>query len=259
MNDGVAAFVAARAARPLPFAVPADARPQTAAEGYALQRRVHDAIVAGGRRRTGFKVACTTAATQAAMGTTGPAYGGMFDDTFAPSLDAALARCPTRFALECEIAVRIGGDVDPGQPWTAATIGDRISSCAIAAEIVHNRYGDLLQTGLPTLIAADFLHAAYALGDWRPLADAGPLDALRARMWIDGTLVAEDVASTVMGHPLASVAWLAGALAAAGLRLRTGDVVLTGAIVPPRWLDRAPLAARIEVDRLGHLASGGGR
>jgi 2-keto-4-pentenoate hydratase len=52
-----------------------------------------------------------------------------------------------------------------------------------------------------------------------------------------GAALAEGRGSDLLGHPLQAVVWLAGALAAEGLKLKPGDLVSLGSfspLLPPR-------------------------
>ena len=121
-----------------------------------------------------------------------------------------------------------------------------------AFEVVDNRrtQGQDTQTQLLTTISSNILNAGVVLGepvtDWRGIHLAG----CRGYMTINGELVGEGVGSDVMGHPLEPLAWLANALAAHGQELKAGMVVITGSIVPPKWLQAGDSAA-IGIEGLG--------
>jgi 2-keto-4-pentenoate hydratase len=72
-------------------------------------------------------------------------------------------------------------------------------------------------------------------------------------MTINGELVGEGMGSDVMGHPLEPLAWLANNLAERGISLSAGMVVITGSIVPPKWL-KAGDSATIAIDGLGEAS-----
>ncbi|HET8997714.1 MAG TPA: hypothetical protein VFN42_13685, partial [Acetobacteraceae bacterium] len=107
-----------------------------------------------------------------------------------------------------------------------------------AIEIVENRYGDLVELGTPTLIADQVYHAAAVVGDagtqdWRNL----DLLTLPGRIVVDGHIRDQGVGADLMGHPLNSLAWLAGSpVAAAFGGLRAGQVIMLGSVTPPVWL-----------------------
>jgi 2-oxo-3-hexenedioate decarboxylase len=50
---------------------------------------------------------------------------------------------------------------------------------------------------------------------------------------VDGDVVMTAAGAAVMGHPAASVAWLANQLAAAGEGLRAGQLVFSGGVTAP--------------------------
>ena len=101
-----------------------------------------------------------------------------------------------------------------------------------------------------TTIASNILNAGVVLGepvtDWRGIHLAG----CRGSMHINGELAGEGVGSDVMGHPLEPLAWLANTFAAQGRELTAGMVVITGSIVPPKWLKVGDTAV-ISIDGLG--------
>ena len=153
--------------------------------------------------------------------------------------------------VECEIAVRLARDLPPG-PCTAAQAGAAVGEMFAAIEVVENRYPALDAFGTPSLIADQVFHAAAVLGAARgtnplaPARDAGwagawrdlDIPRLAGRITIDGTERGHGMAADLLGHPLNSLAWLAGSeVAAAFGGLRAGQVVLLGSVTPPIWLD----------------------
>ena len=72
----------------------------------------------------------------------------------------------------------------------------------------------------------------FVLGAER--ADPRPLDlaALKVRVWKNEQPLSEGLGSAVQGSPLASVAWLANTLGSYGVELKSGDIILSGSLVP---------------------------
>ena len=107
---------------------------------------------------------------------------------------------------------------------------DAVGDLFAAIEIVENRYGDLAELGTPTLIADQMFHAAAVVGDpgttnWRVLDVA----SLPGRITVDGDVRGEGVGADLLGHPLNSLAWLAGSSVAAAFDgLQPGQVILLG-------------------------------
>jgi 2-keto-4-pentenoate hydratase len=67
---------------------------------------------------------------------------------------------------------------------------------------------------------------------------------------LDGMVIDRGSGRDVLGHPFHAVVWLAGHLAGMGMRLRAGDVVMTGSVVTTKFPD-GPAAYRFHVGGLG--------
>ena len=86
-----------------------------------------------------------------------------------------------------QFAVAVLDDLDGGDQ-VANRIGGLVRRPGAGWQIVENRYGELLELGVPTLIADQVFHAAAVLGDpgmqdWRSL-DIG---TLRGRLLVETT------------------------------------------------------------------------
>jgi 2-keto-4-pentenoate hydratase len=152
--------------------------------------------------------------------------------------------------VECELAVRLRQDLPPG-PCSREQAAEAVGELVAAIELVENRYGDLAELGTPTLIADQVFHSAAILGqagvsDWRQL-DMG---ALPGRIVVDGHVRDQGIGADLMGHPLNSLAWLAGsAVAQAFGGLKAGQVVMLGSVTPPVWLT-GPAVVTVEFSAL---------
>ncbi len=82
------------------------------------------------------------------------------------------------------------------------------------------------------------------LGEW--LNVWPELANVRAALSEGETEIASGLGSAALGHPFASVAWLADNLAKHGDRLRAGDIVMTGNLIKGQFPDRpTPTAMRL--------------
>jgi 2-keto-4-pentenoate hydratase len=243
-EQAAAALHEARLRRHPIQALPAHIAPRTEAEGAAVQRALAGRTGAGSPG--GFKIGATAQRMQEYLGLQGPAAGFM---ALSNLLHSGIT---VRFAdfihpgVECELAVRLARDLPPG-PCTAEQAADAVGDLIAGIEIVENRYGELLELGLPTLIADQVFHAAAVLGepdtrDWRSL----DLGALRGDLVVDGHRRGEGVGADLMGHPMNCLAWLAGsAVAAAFGGLRAGQVIMLGSVIPPVWMT-GPASVTVE-------------
>jgi 2-keto-4-pentenoate hydratase len=216
---------------PLPAAI----APRTEAEGAAVQRALSHR--AGAASPGGFKIGATARRMQEYLGLSGPAAGFMAVGDLYHSGATAKFASYLRPGVECELAVRLARDLPPG-PCSPEQAADAVGDLFAAIEIVENRYGELKALGTPTLIGDQVFHAAAVLGepgmqDWRSL-DIG---ALRGRLVVDGHQRDEGVGADLMGHPMNSLAWLAGSSVAAAFGgLKAGQVIMLGSVTPPVWL-----------------------
>ncbi len=234
-EDVVDSFLRCRDGRPEWIGIPPGQRPRTLQEGYRIQAAVHRALERRGVRRVGYKIGSTSRAGQRAFGLLDPIYAGIFANTQCSSLAEALSARLMAPSVECEIAVKIGREIDGSDPAFAdESVADAIEWCAIACEVIDDRYGAITKADVPTLLADDFYHANFVLGasvaGWREL----DLSHLRAFIEINGAVASgcsEDVFTCVE-----SVRWLASKLAAEQRTLRAGEIVLTGSLVSPTRL-----------------------
>src|SRR5262245_10048611 len=239
-------LVAARTSREL-LVPPSEKQPLTAAEAYAVQDRLREALVSRGDRVIGWKTGLTSAVTQGMFQASEPVSGFLL----ASGVYASGAAIPmTRFttlAVEAEIAFVMGEDLaGPGVTPPRALLA--VAGALPALELVDMRY-----TGKPTVddLVADGVYAnAIVLG--APLLSVAAIDlALEGVVYeLNGAMVATNTAAEVLGSPLTALVWLANQLGARGLGLRAGDVVMSGSIstlLRPRASD----TARATFTRLG--------
>jgi len=215
--------------------LPAEIAPRTEAEGAAVQRALSHR--AGAASPGGFKIGATARRMQEYLGLSGPAAGFMAVGNLYRSGAAVRFADFIRPGVECELGVRLARDL-PAAPCTPEQAADAVGELFAAIEIVENRYGELLELGVPTLIADQVFHAAAVLGepgieDWRSLG----VRALRGRLVVDGHQRDEGVGADLMGDPMNCLAWLAGSSVAEAFGgLKAGQVVMLGSVTPPVWL-----------------------
>jgi len=231
--------------------LPADIAPRTNDEGAIVQ--VALAGLLGAIPPGGFKIGAISRRMQENLGISAPIAGFMQACDIHDSGVALPYAAFRGVGVECELAVRLARDL-PAVPTDAATAAFAVGELFAAIEIVENRYGQpptggLKVLGVPTLIADQMFHAACVIGaasDWRGL----DLTTLRGRLLRDGVEVDSGLGGDLMGHPIASLAWLAGSPEAHAFGgLRAGQVVMLGSVTPPLWLD-GPARVTVQFDHL---------
>jgi 2-keto-4-pentenoate hydratase len=234
-------------------ALPGEAAPADEAEGYQVQRAVHDLLLPATGPLVGYKIGCTSKVMQEYLDIPHPCGGGVF----ARGVHASGAQLRhgdyVRVGVECEIAVRLARNLLASEePFTAEWVMEAIEAYLPAIEIVDDRYEQWETLGAPTLVADDFFAAGCVLGEPVARTAAPDLLAVTGRALINGTEVGRGTGADVLGHPHHALAWLANHLANEGEGLHAGQIVLTGSLVKTVWL-KAGDHVVMELEGLGRV------
>jgi 2-keto-4-pentenoate hydratase len=241
----------ARRSRTPLAALPPDQVPASEAEGYRVQRALHDLMLPQAGPLVGYKIGCTSAVMQQYLDIPHPCGGGVFARGVHDSGAGLRFADYVRVGVECEIAVRLARDLSPSEePFTAEWVMEAIDAYFPAIEIVDDRYVKWETLGAPTLVADDFFAAGCVLGEAVPRSAAPDLLKVAGRAIINGTEAGRGTGADVLGHPHNALAWLANHLAAEGRGLHAGQIVLTGSLVKTIWLNAGD-TVQMELDGLG--------
>jgi 2-keto-4-pentenoate hydratase len=236
--------------------LPPEATPTDEAEGYRIQRAVHDLLLPQVGPLVGYKIGCTSKVMQDYLGIPHPCAGGVFERVVHQSGVSLLADDFVRVGVECEIAVRLARDLAPSEePFTAEWVGEAVEAYFPAIEIVDDRYEQWETIGVPTLIADDFFAAGCVLGEAIARPSVRDLLQVAGRALINGVEEGRGTGADVLGHPHNALAWLANHLASEGKGLHAGQIVLTGSLVKTIWL-KAGDRVVMELQGLGRVEAG---
>ena len=225
--------------------------PADEAEGYEVQRALHDLLLPHVGPLVGYKIGCTSQVMQDYIGIPHPCGGSVFQKGVHESGAKLAAADYVRVGVECEIAVRLKRDLAAGEaPFTAEWVGEAVEAYHPAIEIVDDRYVKWESMGAPTLIADDFFAAGCVLGEAVPRSSVPDLKAVKGRAIVNGEEVSHGTGADVLGHPHNALAWLANHLVDEGKGLHAGQVVLTGSLVKTVWLEAGD-SVKMELDGLG--------
>jgi 2-keto-4-pentenoate hydratase len=234
-------------------ALPPEIAPKDVAEGYRVQRAVHDLLLPQTGGMIGYKIGCTSKVMQQYLDIPHPCGGGVFARGVHESGVSLRAAEYVRVGVECEIAVRLARSLSAGQgPFTADSVAGAIEAYLPAIEIVDDRYERWETLGAPTLVADDFFAAGCVLGAAVSRAAAPDLLAVEGRALINGSEEGRGTGADVLGHPHHALAWLANHLAGEGRGLHAGQLVLTGSLVKTVWL-KAGDHVVMELEGLGKV------
>jgi len=205
--------------------------PRTRAEGYAVQAGL-DARTAA--PLFGWKIAATSAAGQAHIGVDGPLAGRLLRERVRQLGEEVPFGANHMCVAEAEFAFRMGSDLPPrAVPYTVAEVMAAVATLHPAIEIPDSRFDDFTIVGAAQLIADNACAHDFVLGPAAP--DGWRLVNLASHPVVEwvGATRREGLGSNVLGDPRVALAWLVNELSGIGDTLRAGDVVTTGACVPP--------------------------
>ena len=222
-------------------------------DAYAVQREYLKLLGQVQGEVAGYKLAYTTATMQQRAGWHEPCAGALMSTTIYHSPASLRSSLYQRLGMECEVAVQLSADLPAsGAPYTRDMVAEAVGAVMAAFEVIDMRLPEGMDGLARTLtsVATNISNAGAVLGapvtDWRNL----DLAAARGTASINGEEVGAGYGSDVMGHPFEPLAWLANKLAAEGESLKQGAIVITGSIVPPKFLETGDRAL-VSVDGLG--------
>src|SRR5262249_21654556 len=212
-------------------ALAADVAPRDEAEGYQVQRALHDLMLPETGAIIGYKIGCTSNVMQDYLNIAHPCGGGVFARGVFESGARLNAADYVSVGVECEIAVRLLRDLAPSEePFTAEWVMEAVYASFPAIGIVDERFQNLQKLGAQPLSADDFFAAGCVLGEAVARSSAPHLPEVTGRAIINGVEAGTGTGADVLGDPHNALAWLANHLAASGKGLHAGQIVLTGSL-----------------------------
>ena len=188
---------------------------------------------AAGATVYGHKVGLSSPVMQQMMGVDEPDYGHLLSDMAVGSSSvtgeetvSAGRYCYPR--VEVEVAFVLGENL-PGEGCTEDDVIAATEAVAPAIELIDSRIRDW-DIRIADTIADNASSAGYVLGEDRVKPTDIDLLGIDARLLRNGEQVAEGRSDAVLGNPVTAVAWLARKVAAFGVTLEAGHVVLPGSV-----------------------------
>ena len=208
----------------------------TVDEAYRIQLRIMEMKKSSGQVVAGKKIGLTSLAMQTMLGVKEPDYGHI--------LNGMVVMEGEKIPMAELIAPRIEGEIafvlkeDLRGPGVTLTEVIRCTEGVIPAlEIIDSRVRDW-KIKLPDTVADNASSARIVLGGVLTSPASIDLRTVGMVMEKNGEVLGTAAGSAVLGNPANAVAWLANKLAAYGIPLRKGEVILSGALTAA-----APVAA----------------
>ncbi len=236
MTESIAAAAAtlieARRANAHLDALPADQKPATMADAYAIQTHVVSELRDPGPE-FGFKIGATNDKAQALLGAEEPFYAELIPALTVDAPHTVAAADLPMIVIEPEFAFKLSKDVtDTGTPWTRESLSEIIEEMAVGIEIVATPYREWTKVGVASLVADNGAHGLWIKGEsttnWRDT----DLASAPVTLTVNGEETSTGTGANVLGHPIDSLAWLANKLIADGRHISAGQYVTTGSATP---------------------------
>jgi 2-keto-4-pentenoate hydratase len=215
------------------------------ATGYsvqALQRDEAGALV-------GWKLGVTSRAKQAQVGVDSPIRGFLAASHVLDVGESLTVDEHINPRAEPEIVFVMGHDL-AGEHVTAIDVLRATSGVAAGIEIIDSRYRDYRFT-MADVVADNSSAGRFVVGTPVP-ADGIDLRLVGVVFEHRGQVVATASGAATLGHPAAAVAWLVRSLAAEGLGLAEGDVILSGGLTAAVAVSAGDVVVA-SIDRLGSV------
>jgi 2-keto-4-pentenoate hydratase len=207
-------------------------RPQTRADGYAVQARLAQRSASP---LFGWKIAATSQAGQAHIAVDGPMAGRLLRERVRESGGHVPLVGNHMRVAEAEFAFRLGVDLPPRRaPYRVAEVVSAVATLHPAIEVPDSRYEDFTIVGAPQLIADNACADYFVLG---PAAPSGWRSIDLAAHGVMGRVndepPREGIGANVLGDPREALTWLVNELVRLNVAVAAGEVVTTGTCLAP--------------------------
>ena len=216
-------------------------------EAYRIQLALVDRRCTGGVRQVGWKVGLTAKAIQDQFKVHEPVFGCLLSEGRVESGRVFRFDDLIQPGFENEICIVLGRDLS-GADLPIAEVARAVDRCHPALEIIETR-GDFTRQ-LALALVDNAQQKFFVIGAPVKLTADLDLSTIGARVLVNGAEVGAGRGDAVLGHPLRSVAWLAGKLAAYGRGLRAGDHIMSGSFTRQFPITRGD-RVRTEFERVG--------
>ena len=203
--------------------------------------------IAAGEKAIGWKVGFGASQAMQRFGLTAPLVGFLMETGLVPSGGGVSLAGWVKPVAEPELAIHIGKDLAGGADETATRAA--IAAIGPAIELADL---DPPPEDVAIALSGNIFQRHVILGPADSSRAGGRLDGLTARVRRNGAEVAAtaDLQANT-GEVVAIVRHVAAVLAGCGERLRAGEFVITGSIVPPFFLDAEDGDFGLDLEPLG--------
>jgi 2-keto-4-pentenoate hydratase len=195
------------------------------AAGLPAQLARRSQLLADGAKALGWKVGFNMPAVQRAFGISQPISGFLTTAALVPAGGSHSLAGAAQPMAEPEVAVHIGAELAVDCDAGAAEAAIVAFGPAIEVADVDSSLTDLTE-----IVGTNVFHRAVRLGP--PVAGV-PIAGIVARVALNGEPFGEANPLEATLDPVGVVRLIARTIGSVGERLRPGDVIISGALVPP--------------------------
>ena len=201
--------------------------------GMEKQLATRRARIAAGEKPIGWKVGLGAPPAMERLKIRAPLIGFMMEKSLLANGVAVSRAGWTKPVAEPEVAVHMGKDLAGGADRATAIAA--IAGIGPAIELADlNPPPDDVEIAL----AGNIFHRHVILGASDTSRAGAKLDGLSGHVFRRGALAArQDNVEQLIGEMIGIVMHVAGTLSAYGEKLRAGDVIITGSIIPPPFIE----------------------
>lgn len=197
-------------------------------EAYQIQLLTINKAVESGQRITGKKIGLTSKAMQEMLGVGEPDYGHLLDQMEVENGGTISPNQVLQPKVEGEIGFILKKDLI-GPNVTAMDVLQATDVIVPAIEVVDSRIKDW-KIKLADTVADNASSGLYVLGGTPKKITDVDIKQIGMALYKNGTLQNTGVGAAALGNPVKCVAWLANKLANYGITLKTGEIILSGAL-----------------------------
>jgi len=219
------------------------------ASAYAVQHALISRQLQG-ERPGGYKLGLTDARARQALGVAEPLRGVLLTANEYQTGTTLMHADFIAPRLEIEVAMRLSRDIEDPLADRADLIA-ALEGVMPALEVCDSAFEGWPKS-LADAVADNLSFGAHILGQC-VAADSVQLDDLPVALKLNGEQVASGNTGSSMGNPLDAALWLINQMVTAGQQLRSGDVIMTGALAGMQPVAAGDLA-EVEMGALGSLS-----
>ena len=197
---------------------------------YRAQRAFVQSKIDSGERLVGYKLGLTSRNKQRAMGVASPLYGRVTSSMLSTYGDPISFDRFIHPRVESEIAFLLNRDIEA--PATVTSVLAATELVYSAVDVLDSRYKGFKFT-LTDVVADNASAGAFYFGPIARRPEELELHLIGCVVRVDGEVTMTAAGAAVMGHPAASVAWLANQLALEGEALKAGQLIFSGGVTAP--------------------------